>query len=132
MSAPFNSSRRPTWSDRWATSSTCAASGADWSLTPRSNRCGVDWLVRLGAHMGIDVGRARDASEIVVEDVFGDPRGGVQRCVEDVARRRIDQAERQVGFGDLLGDGLAAKMNIASVTRLASVASTAMPIAGKM
>ena len=49
--------------------------------------------------------RARYAGEVVVEDVFGDPRGGVQRRVEDVAGRRIDQADREVGFGDLLGDG---------------------------
>jgi hypothetical protein len=47
--------------------------------------------------MGIDVIRSRNTGETVIEDVFGDPPGGAQRCVEDVARRRVDQADRDKG-----------------------------------
>ena len=54
--------------------------------------------------MGIDVGWARDAGEVVIEDVTGDLRGCVQGCVENVAGRRVDQAGGEIGFGDLLGD----------------------------
>jgi hypothetical protein len=38
--------------------------------------------------MGIDVSRAPHAGKAVIEDVFGDPCGGVQRRIEDVAGRR--------------------------------------------
>jgi hypothetical protein len=46
--------------------------------------------------MGVNMIRARDAGEAVIEDVFGDPPGGVQRCVEDAAGRRVDQAGGEV------------------------------------
>ena len=53
-----------------------------------------------------DVGGAGHAGEVVVEDKFGDARGDMQRSIEDVALRRIDQAGGEIFVGHLFGDGL--------------------------
>jgi hypothetical protein len=51
---------------------------ACWLCQLPSDLSRVDRLVSPGAHMGIDVIRARDTGKVVIKDIFGDPRGGVE------------------------------------------------------
>ena len=79
-----------------------------------------------------DIGRPRHTSEPLIENICGDPPGHMQRSVEDPALWRIDQPCRRFSSVTCSATAWAAMMNISSVTRVASVANTAMPIAGKM
>jgi hypothetical protein len=58
--------------------------------------------------------------------------GHVQRRAENPLARRIDELCGEVVLADLFGNGLRGRRNISSVTRFASVAKSAMAMAGKM
>ena len=92
----------------------------------------VDRAIGAGADQRADIVRPRDASEAVVEDVGGDPLRDMERGLKDAALRRVDQPDREVSSVTCSATAFAATMNISSVTRVASLANTAIPIAGKM
>ena len=74
--------------------------------------------VDAGTNQRADTVRPRDAREPLVEDAGGDAFRDMQRRIENVVMRRVNQAHRQVLLGDLLGDACTATMNMSSVTAI--------------
>src|SRR6202022_4355543 len=73
---------------------------------PPSGLLRIDRAVSPGADQRADVIRPRHSSEPLIEDVGGNPPCYLERCIRNLARRRIDQAERDISLGYLLRDRL--------------------------
>src|SRR5439155_13237239 len=66
----------------------------------------VDWTVGAGADQRADIVRPRHAREPVIENAGRDAFSDVERRIEDMTLRRIDEAHREILLSDLLGDRL--------------------------
>ena len=93
---------------------------------------GVKRAISASADMRLNVVRPRRSGELLIKDILGDPPCHMERRLQYPALRRVNEADGKTFLRDLLGHRFAATMNISWVTRVASVANTAMPMAGKI
>jgi hypothetical protein len=122
--SPFSSSRRRRRGARHCSSNLLHPNGKPSSV--RINRA-----IDVRTEKRTDIGMPRHPRQALVEDASCDSFGHMQRGAENPLTRRIDELGGEVFVADLFGDGFAAVRNISSVTRSASVAKSAVAMAGK-